>query len=476
MVRHGMKTPLVQAVLDYVNENTARFHMPGHKGGKLVSPSCFNLSWSYDLTEIPGTDNLHAPAGAVKEAQELAARAFGSDACFFLVNGTTSGVQMMLLATIGPGDTVIVPRNCHKSVWDALVLSGARPVYVWPGYDEERDLATQVSPEDVRLAIEQNPQAGAMMIVNPSYYGLAPRLEEICSILDEHGIVSLVDEAHGTHFVFHPGLPKSAADCKADLWAQSAHKTIPALTQASYLHARRGRVDLNRLRHIHSMLTTTSPSYLLMASLDWARAYMEVTGRRETDRLLDIIADAKRKLRQLGIDTMDGYTRPEVESMDGTRLVLDLRDLGLTGFEAEVVLRRHGVQVEMADMRRLVCICTVADTQADFERLIGACRVLWDQRRQPRDKGIKLSISREMPRQEMSPKEAFYRKTAHIPLEASPGRVCAGIIGAYPPGIPAFCPGELIDKGGIAGLLEIKAMGGRLFGLTEDGLIPVLAE
>ncbi len=449
--------------------------MPGHKGGKQVSPSCFNLGWPYDLTEIPGTDNLHAPTGAIKEAQELAARAFRSDACFFLVNGTTSGVHMMLLAAARPGDTVIIPRNCHKSVWDALVLSGARPVYVWPGYDEERALATQVAPEAVRQAVAENPGASAMMVVNPSYYGLAPRLEEICGILDEYGIVSLVDEAHGTHFVFHPSLPKSAADCRADLWAQSAHKTIPALTQASYLHARRGKVDLNRLQRIHSMLTTTSPSYLLMASLDWARAYMEEKGRAEIDRLLTIIADVKKQLRQLGIDTMDDYARPEVEGMDGTRLVLDLGELGLTGIEGEAILRKRGVQVEMSDMRRVVCICTVADTKEDFDRLIGACRALWEHRKQAMDKGIKLSISREIPRQEMSPKEAFYRKTEYIPLEASPGRICAGIVGAYPPGIPAFCPGELIGKGGITELLEIKVMGGRLFGVM-DGLIPVIEE
>jgi arginine/lysine/ornithine decarboxylase len=480
-----MNTPLVKALMDYTAQKPLPFHMPGHKGGRLYPQSFIDSLPAADMTEVPGLDNLQAPEGAIKEAQRLAAEAFQSDACFFLVNGSTSGIHSMMLAALRPGDRVIVPRNCHKSVWGGLVLSGAVPVYVQPEYDAEHCLMTHPSPETVKRAVVEHPNAAGMVLTNPDYYGMCPHLRKIRDILAVHGMLMLVDEAHGAHLVFHPELPPSGAQCGADLWVQSAHKTLPAFTQAAYLHAginsrdlspSQRRIEIGRLTQVHHMLQSTSPSYLLMASLDWARGYMEEYGEYALDKLLEHLAWARGELKTLGIDTMEGYSRPEIYGMDPTRLVLDVSGLGLTGYEGERILRRAGVQVEMSDLHRLVLICTVADQKADFVKLVDACRSLSLNRGERVQKRNILSISREIPKQMLSPKEAFEKTMEYVPLKEANGRICAGLVGAYPPGIPRFCPGEQIDRAGIEELLEIKAWGGHLFGLAENDRIPVIAE
>lgn len=490
-----MNTPLVNALMNYAAQKPIPFHMPGHKGGRLYPPSFTGSLPAADMTEVPGLDNLQAPEGAIKEAQRLAAEAFQSDACFFLVNGSTSGIHTMMMTAFQPGDKVIIPRSCHKSIWGGLVLSGAVPVYIQPEYDAERCLVTHVSPEAVKKTVEEHPDAAGMVLTNPDYYGMCPHLKEIRGILNEHGMLMLVDEAHGAHLVFHPGLPPSSAHCGADLWVQSAHKTLPAFTQAAFLQAKTGlqrykadfaekrvnvsarnEIDIGRLAQVHHMLQSTSPSYLLMASLDWARGYMEEHGKYALDKLLEHLAWTRKELKALGIDTMEGYSRPEIFMTDPTRLVLDLSNLGLTGYEGEHMLREAGVQVEMSDLRRLVLICTVADEKADFEKLIAACRSLSTYRGERAQMRNYLSISREIPRQMLSPKEAFEKTMEYVPLKEANGRICAGLVGAYPPGIPRFCPGEWIDAAGIGELREIKAWGGHLFGLLENDKIPVIAE
>jgi len=468
-----MKMPLVSKLAEYVSNQPLPFHMPGHKGGRHF-PSKLPFLPLMDLTEVPGLDNLHAPAGVIREAQQLAAEAFGSDACFFLVNGSTSGIHIMMMSSFNPGDLVLIPRNCHKSVWGGLVLSGAKPVYIQPEYDETRDLFTHVSPTDVERAVEENPDIAGMLIANPDYYGLCPCLSEIHMILRKKEAKLLVDEAHGAHLAFHPDLPPSAAQCGADMWVQSAHKTLPAFTQSAYLHVRKKFAE--KAAQIHDLMQSTSPSYLLMASLDWARAFMQEHGRKEMDRLMDCLSWTRKRLASLGIDCMEDYSRPEVFQKDETRLVLDVSGLGITGFEGEDILRNAGIQIEMADSRRLVLICTVADEMEHFEKLVEACRFLVQKNERRKSELRNLSISREIPKQILSPREAFERKKKFIPLKEASGCICGGPVGIYPPGIPIICPGELIDSRGIDELLENQARGASLFGIKENQMIPVIAE
>ena len=443
--------------------------------------SSFSLA-QMDLTEVSGLDNLQSPEGIIREAQQLAAKAFQSDACFFVVNGSTSGIHAMMMATFQPGDQVLIPRNCHKSVWGGLILSGAEPVFVQPEYDEKRCLATHVSPERVRQAIRENSNVKGMVITNPDYYGLCPQLSEIQRILASHEMKLLVDEAHGPHLIFHSDLPPSAAQCNANLWVQSAHKTLPALTQAAYLHVGNqiNALDthlLERVTQYHRLLQSTSPSYLIMASLDYARAYMEEQGKEALDKLLEHLAWTRNELRTLGIDTMEGFSRPEVYQTDATRLVLDISELGLTGFQGEEILRQAGVQVEMSDSHRLVLVCTVADRREDFQGLVDACKHLSTHMGNREIKGRKLTISREIPRQMLSPKEAFAGNVEWVSLEQAAGRICGGApVGPYPPGIPTYYPGELITASGLEELLENQTQGAHLFGLSEDGKISVITE
>jgi lysine decarboxylase len=476
--------PLVNGLTEYIKRNSISFHMPGHKGGRLLSEAFYANLPKYDLTEVPGLDNLHAPAGIIREAQELAARAFHSDACFFLVNGSTSGIHIMMMAALKSGDRVIIPRNCHKSVWGGLILSGARPIFLQPEYDGEKDLFTHVSPDNVHKAVQDHPDAAGMVLTNPDYYGLCPQLEAIGRILAERGMKLLVDEAHGAHMIFHPDLPPSAAYCGADLWVQSAHKTLPALTQASYLHYKahnsRDKLLIERAVQLHRLLQSASPSYLLMASLDFARAYMEEHGKEALDNLLENLIWVRKELGALGIDTMEDYCRPEIYGSDKTRLVLDVSGLGLTGPEGEEYLRSAGIQAEMSDLHRIVLICSIADKQEDFLRLIDACKNMSREARlNKKNTGNyewKLSISREIPKQMLSPKEALEKKKEFIPLSRGAGRICGEPVGIYPPGIPRFYPGELIDKDGVEELMEYRRKGCSLFGLTRDGNLSVIID
>ncbi|HHU77536.1 MAG: aminotransferase class I/II-fold pyridoxal phosphate-dependent enzyme [Caldicoprobacterales bacterium] len=472
-----MNTPLVSALMKYISNQPIPFHMPGHKGGRLF-PS-FPSYLQMDLTELPGLDNLQAPEGPILEAQTLAARAFRSDACFFLVNGSTSGIHVMMMSAFRPGDKVIIPRNCHKAVWGGMILSGVHPIYVQPEYDEDKCLPTHVSPEALERVIDENPNAAGMVLTNPDYYGLCPRLSEIRNILDRYNMKMLVDEAHGAHLIFHPDLPPSAGQCGADLWVQSAHKTLPALTQSAYLHVGTqergsGTALSARTAQVHRLMQSTSPSYLLMASLDWARAYMETRGREDLSLLLEHLFWTRKELGKLGIDTMENYSRPELFGIDKTRLVLDVSMHGYTGFEAEEALRKAGLQVEMSDFNRLLLICSVADRKEDFLKLTEACRNLFQNKGNAGKMSRKLTISREIPRQMLSPKEAFEKEKEFIPLKEAGGRICGEPIGTYPPGIPRFLPGELIDAHGLNELLENQAWGAHLFGVHAGNLVSII--
>lgn len=472
--------PLVKALIEYAGQNIVRFHMPGHKGTNIFPRDFLDNLIALDITEIPGMDNLYLPSGVIAQAQMLAAKAFGADHTFFLVNGSTAGVLAMIMAACRPGDKLIIPRNSHRSVWSAIIIADVNPVYIQPRYDKENYLATQISAQDVERALDENPDAVGVVVVHPTYYGLCSHLEQIEKIVHERGKLLLVDEAHGAHFIFHSDLPPSAGELGADMWVQSAHKTLPALTQAAYLHVKGDRVDLRRVAQIIAMLQTSSPSYLIMASLDWARFFMESEGKPLIERLIHEVQAVKSWLRNhVGFLTIDDYEKgEEIAALDPTRLVLDVREFGITGYQAERILREAGIQVEMSDMYRVVLICSVADDKRVFDILIKAldnlAKRLPDCKVGKKTSCDNMSISQEIPRQMLSPREAFYSIIERVPLEKSMGRICAGIVGAYPPGIPYFCPGELIDKGGVEELLYIQRCGGVLFGVEKEGLIPVV--
>lgn len=400
--RDQAAAPLVQALLEYAAQNPARFHMPGHKGKAYKVKACgsagasagtgtgaTDLDLAYlllagggafaaDVTEVDGLDDLHAPEGAIREAQCLAAQAYGADETFFLVNGSTCGLHAAIMATCRPGDEVIVSRDTHMAVAGGLVLSGARPVYIAPEVDELYEIPLGPSPDALRTALCHHPRARAVVLTNPNYYGVAPDIKTLVAMVHDYGKIAVVDEAHGAHLPFHEALPPSALEAGADAVVSGAHKSLPAMTQASFLHLKGGAVDPEAVRRMLRLIETTSPSYVLMASLDAARRVAATRGRELLNGVLRSAAAARERLSRLpGVMCLDAE-RLAVRGFahDPTKLVISFAGLlsfGVTGVEVARLLREgHGIQVELADARNVLAILTMADSWEDVQKLVAA--------------------------------------------------------------------------------------------------------
>lgn len=401
-----------------------------------------------DIPHAGGVDTTHISLGLLREAELLAAAAYGGDDARFLVNGSTTGNLAMLLATCGDGETVIVSRMLHKSLLTGLIFSGARPHYLIPAFDDERNLPLDIEPAAVAGALDAHPRARAVILVSPSYVGVTSDLVAIAAICHERGVPLLVDEAWGPHFHFHPGLPASAMQSGADAAVSSTHKMLAGLTQSSTLVARSGLIDLERMGTIVDMVQTTSPSALIFASLDASRRQMVLDGRRLLDTTLDHAARLRGALA--GIDGLEVLT-PEIVAdrrgagFDPTRIIVDVHGLGLTGYEAEHRLRHeHGVYVEMSDLLSVMLLVTLGDDDASIERAIGGFRSLTALRKPPRH-AVAARSSGDLlfgHLAELTPRQAFMAAAEVVPVARAAGRVSAESITPYPPGIPLVAPGE----------------------------------
>lgn len=418
--------------------------MPGHMQGRGAPEDLRALlgmpALAADTTQVLDLDDIHRPRTALKAAMELAARAWGAERTWFLINGSSCGNLAMILATVGPGQEILVPRAAHRSVHGALVLSGARPVYLESPLDDEMDVHNPVEPEALARALEAHPQARAVFFTSVTPYGVAAAVEDLVALGRERDLPVLVDEAWGPHLVFHPDLPTSALTVGADLVVHSAHKLLSALSQASLMHQSGHRVDPARVELVLRMLQSTSPNCLLVASLDSARRQVALQGTRDWQYALDLAGAAREALarvpgvRSLGTDRCARYDR--------TRLVVSALELGYTGVDLERHLRDHeAIQVEMSDLRNIVVLVTPAHQSQDLERLVGALARL--PRREGPARIPSLAETFPIPEQAMTPREAFYGSTCVIPIGQAPGRICAEFLTPYPPGIPLLCPGEV---------------------------------
>lgn len=426
-----------------------------------------------DLPELPELDNLFAPEGVIQEAQELAAEAFGADYTWFLANGSTCGIIAAILATCGPGDKIIVPRNIHQSVISGLILSGAMPIFIHPEYDQNWDLANSMTPTIVATALEQYPDAKAIMAVYPTYHGVCGNLPAIAQIAHQHHIPLLVDEAHGPHFKFHPSLPEPALAVGADLTVQSTHKVLGALSQASMLHVKGDRVDLSRLSRALQLVQSTSPSYLLLASLDAARQQMALHGEELMTQTLQLADRARSCLSQIpGLSILEPFHSPGFVALDRTRVTVKVSELGLSGFVADEILHQQlGVTAELPQSRHLTFIMSLGNTKGDIERLIQAFTSLSDTRNtEPLNLPLSsppltpLSVCSYPP---LSPRQAFFAPTETIPVAEAGDRISAELICPYPPGIPVLMPGEIITPAAINHLQQVLAWGGHITGCSD---------
>ena len=468
------RAPIYEALKAYKDKRIVSFDVPGHKQGRgnrdltgFLGEACLSV----DVNSMKPLDNLSNPVGVIKEAEELAADAFGAANVFFMVNGTSSAVQAMVLSSVGRGDKIIMPRNVHRSAINALILSGAIPVYVNPGINARLGIPLGMSAEDVERAIEKNPDAKAVLVNNPTYYGVCSDLKRIVRSAHNAGMRVLVDEAHGTHFYFGENMPVSAMAAGADMSAVSMHKTGGSLTQSSFLLCA-DSVNAGYVRQIINITQTTSASYLLLSSLDISRRNLALNGTEIFKKVCGFAEYTRSEINKIGgfyafgRELIDGGA---FYDFDDTKLSIHTRDTGLAGIEVYDILRdEYGIQIEFGDIGNMLAIISVGDRSLELERLISSLSEI--KRLYSKEPVGMLENEYISPRVVLSPQEAFYSSKRSVALKDAVGEVSGEFIMCYPPGIPILAPGERVTAEAVEYILYAKEKGCFMTG-TEDAKI-----
>ncbi len=442
------KAPIYEALQTFRQMRVVPFDVPGHKHGRgnpelteFLGKQCVAV----DVNSMKPLDNLCHPTSVIREAEILAADAFGAAHAFLMVGGTTSSVQSMVLATCKRGDKIILPRNVHRSVINALVLCGAVPVYVNPEVDHRLGISLGMEREQVEKAIRENPDAVAVLVNNPTYYGICSDLKAIVNMAHAAGMYCLADEAHGTHFYFGAGMPISAMEAGADMAAVSMHKSGGSLTQSSLLLLG-PRVNAGYVRQIINLTQTTSGSYLLMSSLDISRRNLALRGREVFSKVVSMAEYAREEINAIGgyyafgKELINGNS---IFNFDPTKLSIHTREIGLAGIEVYDILRdEYDIQIEFGDIGNILAYLSIGDRPQEVERLVSALAEI--RRRYQKDHSGLLNQEYIDPVVVASPQEAFYAPKKSIPLRESEGCVCSEFVMCYPPGIPILAPGERI--------------------------------
>lgn len=471
-------TPLFDGLVKHAQKNPVQFHIPGHKKGAGIDPKFREFigdnALSIDLINIGPLDDLHSPKGIIKQAQDLAADAFGADHTFFSVQGTSGAIIAMIMSVCGPGEKIIVPRNVHKSVMSAIVFSGAIPIFTRPVIDKYLGISHGITTEAVEHALQQHPDAKGVLVINPTYFGVAADLQKIVEIAHSYNVPVLVDEAHGVHIHFHEKMPLSAMQAGADIAATSVHKLGGSMTQSSILNMREGLVSAKRVQSILSMLTTTSTSYLLLASLDVARKRLATEGRELVEKSINIANSIRTRVNDIEFLHCMGeeiLNSKAAFGYDPTKLVISVKDLGITGYDVERWLREnYNIEVEMSDLYNILCIITPGDTDTEADILVTALRHLATQFSHQAEKVHTKVLLPEIPLLQLTPRDAFYADTESIPLEQAAGRIIAEFVMVYPPGIPIFIPGEIITEENIEYIQKNIDAGLPVQGAEDDEL------
>jgi len=467
------KAPVYEALQEFRRNRVVPFDVPGHKRGRgnpelvsLLGKQCVEL----DVNSMKPLDNLCHPISVIKEAEELAAEAFGAAHAFLMVGGTTSAVQTMVLTACKSGEKIILPRNVHRSVINALVVNGATPIYVNPDTDSRLGIALGMKISQVERAIEENPEAKAILVNNPTYYGICSNLTKIVELAHEHGMMVLVDEAHGTHFYFGEDMPLTAMAAGADMSSVSMHKSGGSLTQSSFLLTGPD-VSPGYVRQVINLTQTTSASYLLISSLDISRRNLALRGKELFAEVMRIADYARTEINKIG-----GYyaygkeliNGDSVYDFDPTKLTVYTLDIGLAGIEVYDLLRdEYDIQLELGDMGNVLAYISIGDRMREVERLVSA--LVDVKRRYSKDRSGLFDHEYINPSVVMTPQEAFYApKEEMIPIRDTNGRICTEFVMCYPPGIPILAPGERITQEIIDYILYAKEKGCQLTGPEDE--------
>jgi arginine decarboxylase len=462
------RTPLFDALRAHAERNPVQFHIPGHKKGAGMDPEYREYIGqnilNIDLINIAPLDDLHQPIGVILEAQQLAADAFGADATYFSVQGTSTVIMTMILSACSHGDKIIVPRNVHKSILSAIIFAGARPVFLSPVRDTNLGIDHGVTTRSVRRALERHPDAAAVLIINPTYYGVCTHLKEIVDLVHEYDIPVLVDEAHGALIHFSDELPLSAMQAGADMAATSIHKLGGSMTQSSILNIRNGLVNPHRVQTILSLLMTTSTSYPLLASLDTARRQLAIHGKELAERTLDLAKKARTAINEIsGLYCFGEELLGEEATYDydPTKLTIHVRHLGITGYDAENWLREYyNLEVELSDMYNILCLVTPGDDEESIGILLEALQAMSDAYHADSREILEMVVKiPEIPHLALTPRDAFYGETELVSFKESAGRIIAEFIYVYPPGIPILLPGEVISQENIDYIVDHLEVG-----------------
>ena len=475
------RAPIYDALQRFRDMRVVPFDVPGHKRGRgnpeltaFLGKQCVGV----DVNSMKPLDNLCHPVSVIREAEELAAEAFGANHAFLMVGGTTSAVQSMVLTVCKRGDKIILPRNVHKSVINALVLCGAIPVYVNPEVDARLGISLGMQRQQVARAIAEHPDAVAVLVNNPTYYGICSDLRAIVRMAHDAGMRCLADEAHGTHFYFGNGLPVSAMAAGADMAAGSMHKSGGSLTQSSFLLTGPG-VHAGYVRQIINLTQTTSGSYLLMSSLDISRRHLALHGQEIFHKVVDMADYARQEINAVGgyyafgRELMNGDS---VFDFDSTKLSVHTRDIGLAGIEVYDILRdEYDIQIEFGDIGNILAYLSMGDRLQELERLVSALSEI--RRHYQKDPAGMLTQEYVEPEVVMSPQDAFYADKVSLPLGQSEGRICSEFVMCYPPGIPILAPGERITAEILEHICYAKEKGCSMTGSEDPELqyINVLA-
>lgn len=440
-----MKTPIFNALKRLKEDDRTSFHTPGHKGKSTL------VNWKdyipiIDTTEIQEMDNLLEARGIIKESQELASKVFGSLSTHYSVNGSTGSIYIALSTITEPGDKVLIQRDSHKAVYNAMILNRLNPVYVYPKYNKEYNILTGLNPMDIDNILSKDREIKAVVITYPNYYGICSDLEAIAKIVHKHNRILMVDEAHGSHMTFSDRLPKSALECGADIAIQSTHKTLASFTQTSMIHVGSERIDINKLRDRFQLYTTTSPSYLFLASCEIAAAYMETEEAKE--RLEWNIDKCEKTIKILNeIDKVTVFTGDKkdntIYAKDNTKILFKIR--GIKGNHIEKELdTKYNINLEMADYYYALALASLMNEEEDYRRLIDGIRDLsnieCEQDIEP------ISIKTPDPKISIPIFQAYYSNKRQVSLKDSIGKISGTSIIPYPPGIPLIVPGEVITR------------------------------